>query len=91
MDPVRVLESVDVRDVGMVERRQHLRFAVEARQSLRVVGEDVRENFDRDVTVQLRVARPIDLAHAAGPEGGQDFVRAEAGSGGQGHARRWRA
>ena len=27
---------------------------------------------------------PIDLAHAAGAEGGEDFVRAEAGAGGQG-------
>ena len=42
MGPVRVLESVDLRDLRMVERRQHLRFAVESRQSLRVVGEDVR-------------------------------------------------
>ena len=42
MGPVRVVESVDLRDVGMVERRQHLRFSVEARQSIRVVGEDVR-------------------------------------------------
>ena len=38
MHPVRVFEAVDVRDVGMVERRQHLRFAVEARQALRVVA-----------------------------------------------------
>ena len=85
MYPVRVLESVDVRDIGMVERRQHLRFAAEPRQPLRVVGEQVRQNFDRDVTVQLGVACPIDLTHAARPEGGTNFVRAEASSGRQRH------
>ena len=78
MDPVRVFESVDVCDVRMVERRQHLRFALETRESLRVGGEEVRQNLDGHVTVQLRVACPIDFAHSAGPEGGQDFVAAEA-------------
>jgi hypothetical protein len=34
---VRVLESVDVRDIGMVERRQQLRLAAEPRQPLRVI------------------------------------------------------
>ena len=81
MDPVRVFESVDVCDVRMVERRQHLRFALETRESLRVGGEEVRQNLDGDVTVQPRVACPIDFAHSAGPEGGQDFVGAEASAG----------
>jgi hypothetical protein len=40
--------------------------------------ETARQNFERDVTSELRVARAIDLPHAAGAEGGEDFVRAEA-------------
>jgi len=69
----------------MVERRQHLRFAAEPRQSLLVVGEQVRQNFDRHIPVQGGIACPIDLTHAARPEGGTNFVRAEASSGGQRH------
>ena len=55
----------------MVERRQHLRFALEPGQALRVVGEEVRENLDGDVAVQLGVACPIDLAHAVEPRRGR--------------------
>ena len=33
--------------------------------------------LNRDVTIQLRVAGAIDLAHAAGTEGRHDFIRAE--------------
>src|SRR5687767_6000681 len=85
MRGVRVLEPMDVRDIGMVERRQQLRFAAEPAQTLWVVGEQVRENLDRDVTVQLGIAGPIDLTHTTGPEGRADFVRAEAGSERQRH------
>ena len=42
----------------------------------------VGQDLDRDVAVEARVARAVDLAHAAGAEGGEDLVGAEAGSGG---------
>ena len=48
-------EPVDVRDIGMVERGQHLRFALEARQPLRVVGEQIRHHFERDIAIQLGI------------------------------------
>jgi hypothetical protein len=35
-------------------------------------------DLDRDLAIQLRVARAIDLAHAAGAERRDDFVRAKA-------------
>ena len=38
----------------------------------------------RDVAIQLRVARAIHLAHAAGADLRGDFVGAEAGAGGEG-------
>jgi hypothetical protein len=44
-----------------------------------------RQDLDGDVAVQPRVARAIDLAHAAGTERGEDFVRAETRPDGQGH------
>ena len=46
--------------------------------------EHLRQNLDRDVAIEVRVARPIHFAHAAGSEGGDDFVRTEAGAGGEG-------
>jgi hypothetical protein len=39
------------------------------------------ERDDRHVAIPIRVAPAIDLAHAAGPQGGEDLVRAEAGAG----------
>ena len=62
----RVLEAVDVRDVGMVQRREDLRFAFETGEPIGVVGEGGGQDLDRDVAIELRIARAIDLAHAAG-------------------------
>ena len=36
-----------------------------------------RQHFDRNRTAQTRVAPSIDLAHAAGAEHGDDFIRAK--------------
>jgi len=70
----------------MIEGREHLRFAAEARETIGIVRHRGQEDFDRDVAIQLRVARPVNFAHAARPEGRLDFVRPEASSSGQGHA-----
>ena len=48
-------------------------------------GERSRQNLDRDVALELRVARAIDLAHAAGAEGGEDLVGPETSTGTEGH------
>ena len=37
-----------------------------------------RKHFDGDVAAEPRVASPVHLAHAAGADGRDDFVRAEA-------------
>ena len=76
-DGLRFLEAVDGADVGMVERRQHLRFALESRQPVRVGGHRRRQYLDGDVTLQLAVAGAIDLAHAARAQGPDDGVDAE--------------
>ena len=65
----------------MVQRGERLRFALEARQPLGIGGEAVRQDLDRDVAIELRVARAIDLAHAAGANDRDDLVGAEAGAG----------
>ena len=63
----------------MVQRREDLRFALEPRQALGIVRERVGQDLDRDVAIELRVAGPIDLAHAAGAEGGEDLVTGRGG------------
>ena len=76
-----LLEAVDGGDVGVVERRQHPRFALEASQSFGVGADVFRQCLDRDVAPELGVACAIDDAHASRPEGGDDLVGADAGAG----------
>ena len=49
----------------MVQRREHSRFALEAREPVRVGGEGARQDLDRDVAPELAVAGAIDFAHPA--------------------------
>ena len=72
----------------MIERSEDLRLASKTAEPLRVGDEQVRQDLDGDVAIQFRIARAIHLAHAAGPEGRQHFIRAEAGTRLQGHERR---
>ncbi len=58
----------------MVERRQHLRLALEARQPFGIAGKGVGQHLDGDVPVELGVPRSIHLAHAAFADLGGDAV-----------------
>ena len=53
----------------MIQRREKLRFAGKPCKSVGIEGEDVGQNLERDLPIELRVARAIHLAHAAGAEG----------------------
>ena len=75
-------------DVRMIELRDRAGLAIEALAELRVGREGVRENLDRDRAIEPRVAGFVDLAHPAGADERQDFVRAEASAGGQRHQSR---
>ena len=61
-------------DVGMVQRGHGVGFALEAFRKL-LVG-----YLEGDDAVQPRVASFIDLTHAAGAEGREDFVGAQFGA-----------
>ena len=52
-----ILNAVDMRDVGMVQRRQRLCFAMKSRQALGVGGDCIRQNLNRDLSTQSGVAR----------------------------------
>ena len=78
-----------MRDVGMVQRRENLRFPFETAEPIGVVGKGGGQYLDRDVAIEPGIARAIDLAHAAGAEGREDFIGTEARAGGQGQAVSW--
>jgi hypothetical protein len=75
---VGFFETIDLGDVGMVQRRQHPRFPFEAREPFRLVGEGCRQDLDRHVTVEPAIARPVDLPHAAHAEQADDVVGPDA-------------
>src|SRR5216684_1531610 len=57
------------------------RLLLEATQAVRVLGERQRQDLDRHVARDARIAGPVDLPHPARPERGEDLVRAEARAG----------
>src|SRR5580704_14190194 len=69
----------------MIERGQHLGFALESCESLRIASGKVRQNLDGDVAIQPLIVRPIDLAHPAGAERCDDLVGSELRSGRERH------
>ena len=74
----RALEAVDVGDVGVVERGEQFRFALEARQALGILRQLSRQHLDRHLAAELRVGGAVHLAHAAGAERCRDLVRTQA-------------
>ena len=70
----------------MIQRRERLGLPLETREPLRISSEELWEHLDRDVAIQLRVARAIYLAHAARAESAQNLVRAYPGPGMYDHA-----
>jgi hypothetical protein len=77
-----VFQAVNHRDVGMIQRCEHLSFALEASQAVGMLCQRRGQNFYGNVAVELSVARTVDLAHAACAQGREDFVGAETGSSG---------
>ena len=65
----------------MVQRSEQPRFALEAGQFLRMLGELFRKDFNRDFATELGVASTVDFAHATRTDLREDLVLAEFGSG----------
>jgi hypothetical protein len=45
----------------MVQRGEHLRLTLEAREAIGIRREELRQNLERDITPQLGISRAIDL------------------------------
>ncbi len=69
----------------MIERREHLCFAAKPREPIGIAGQQVRQHLQRDLAVQFRIAGAVDLAHAAGADGGNNLVWAQPGPGSKRH------
>ena len=74
-------EIEDREDVRMVQRRDRVGLALESRHRLGIVRKRLGKHLHRDLAIQLRVPRPVHLAHPARAERCEDLVRAEAGAG----------
>ena len=73
-------QSVNGCDVGVIQRRQHARFALESRHAFAVVTEGFGKKLDGDTAAQLGVGGLIDVAHAARTQMAGDLVMCEFGS-----------
>src|SRR5438552_6002170 len=76
---------MDRDDVGMVERRGRAHLLLEPLAAFRIRRQRGRQNLDRDVALQPRVACAIHFAHRAGADGGEDLIRPDAASGCESH------
>ena len=73
-------DSVDVRDVGMVERCQHFGLALESRHALAVIRKCLGQHLDRNLAFQLGIFGSIYFAHSTLADRHKNFVRANAGT-----------
>ena len=69
----------------MVQRGQDLGFALQTGQPVGILRQGRRQHLDGYITVEIGVSGAVDLAHAAGAEGGEDLVGAEARADSQTH------
>ena len=70
----------------MIERGERFRFALEARQPVRIGGDVVRQRLDRDRAVEPGIPGEVHDAHAAAGELALDAVGTDLG--GDARARR---
>ena len=61
----------------MIQRRQDFGLALEASEPLGIGRHAGGQDLDRDLPLQPRIGRAVDLAHPAGAERSDDAVRAE--------------
>ena len=72
-------------DVGVIERGQHLGFPLKARHAFGIAEKRRRQDLERHVTLEHRIARAVDLAHATCAKQGEYFVVTEFVAYGQRH------
>src|SRR5262249_31632020 len=76
----RFFQSMYGGDSRMIQRRQHAGFTLESRNTLGIVTECFREEFDGDTAAQLGIGGLIYVAHATRPDVTVDLVMCQFGS-----------
>jgi hypothetical protein len=71
------LHSMDRRNVRVIQSRQHLRLAREARQAFGIALNRFGKNLQRHVAAQLCIARAIHLSHSARTERKENLIRTD--------------
>ena len=61
----------------MRQSRNGLRLAIESLRAICIAGKSGWEHFDRDIAIEARVARTVDLTHSACANGADDFIGSE--------------
>src|SRR5262249_33540718 len=74
---VDLLKPIDGCNIGMVERGQYFGLSLKTSQALRVVGNPVRQNLDRDVAFETGVGSAVDDTHAAFADARDDGIGTE--------------
>ena len=70
-------------DMRMIERGDGAGLAFESFSAARVCGEFLGQHLDRNDPIEAGISRLVYLAHAAGPDQPENFVRPEANAGHQ--------
>jgi hypothetical protein len=76
---------MDRDDVRMRESCYGTHLAVKACHRVGIGRQALWQDLDRDISAESGIPRSIHVAHATGTEGGDNFIRAEARSWGEGH------
>jgi hypothetical protein len=82
---VLAADIVENADVGVLQARDGPGLTLKPGAEIRIRTEVGGKDFDGDGALQPRVARLVDLAHAARAQCADDLIRPELGAGGQGH------
>ena len=64
---------------GWLERGEQFRFLLEAPSPVLVIEEVFRQDLQRDLPLEPRILRPVDVSHAACAEARANLVVAESG------------
>ena len=84
---VDLFDPVQGGDVGMVQRRERLRLALEPQRPLAIGHEGFEHQLEGHVAFEPSVARPVDFTHAPGTEQIDDFIRTKLCTDAQRHRR----
>lgn len=75
-----IFNPINLGDIGVIHRRQYFGLALEPRHAFAVVREGFRQDLDRDVALEPGIPRAVNLAHSAGTDRPEDFLRTEFGA-----------